>query len=170
MKLKIAIGLTVVLTGCATQQINLTTTFNEEEAIALLKEGKNTIKGSALMRQNNGGTVTCAGNNVHLVPGTAYASERMQALYRNTSRGYLPVRTKQTQSPFANNDPNYTKHVRKTVCDAQGYFKFDKLADGDFFVTTTISWRANPYFMEGGALMQKVSVKGAEVKEVTLAP
>lgn len=170
MKMKIAVLLSILLTGCATQQVTLKSTFNEKEASVLMEEGKNTIKGSALIRQNNGGTVTCAGKPVYLAPVTESASERILHFYKNTERGYMPILAARNESAFANDDPKYAKYTRNVTCDAQGFFKFEKVADGSFYVVTNIQWRTNPYLLEGGALMARVSVKGGEVKEITLAP
>ncbi|KWT64450.1 MULTISPECIES: hypothetical protein [unclassified Variovorax] len=50
----------------------------------------------------------------------------------------------------------------------QGFFTFDGLADGEFFVTTVVLWQVG-YAVEGGALMGRVAVAGGESKEITLA-
>ncbi len=81
--LKIATVATVfMLAGCATTPttVNLVYAFDVGKAKALLVKGPNTIKGSALMRQRNGGVVTCAGYKAYLVPYTEYAAERMRHL------------------------------------------------------------------------------------------
>jgi len=172
MKKILIAALVLVLTGCVAPvpKHTLTTTFNEKEAAALMQPGANTIRGSALIRQNNGGVVTCAGNPVYLVPATNYALERFQAIYKNTGRGYYRQVAPQTESHFTNDDPSYYKSARPTTCDALGFFKFDNLSDGSFFLVTTIQWRVNNYLLEGGSLMLRVNVKGGETKEVTLTP
>jgi hypothetical protein len=60
--------------------------------------------------------------------------------------------------------------MRNLICDAQGFFKYENLLDGEYYVVTDIQWAANRYVLEGGYLMLRVSVKGAEIKEVVLAP
>lgn len=162
--------LTSLLSGCVSQQVTLRATFDQEETARLLAPGKNTIKGSALMRQNNGGTVTCAGSVVTLTPVTDYSTERMQAIYRSSERGYVRRLVRDTKSAFANDNPEYRRSVRTVGCDAQGFFKFENVGDGRYFIITTIQWHANQFFLEGGHLMQKVAVGGGDVKEIVLAP
>jgi hypothetical protein len=169
-KIFIAGIMVATFAGCAVQpvaKINLSTKFDKEEAQKLLKDGPNTIKGSALIRQAGGGVVTCAGREVRLVPATAYASERIGYIYNNGSSGFAPA-YKQTQ--FSENETDYFVNVKNSMCDAQGYFKFEKVADGEFYVLTNILWRVNQYNNEGGALMRKVKVNAGEIKEVVLAP
>ena len=53
----------------------------------------------------------------------------------------------------------------------RGGVKFEKIADGSFYVVSSITWQvANRYFPEGGGLMYKLDVRGGEVKEIVLAP
>jgi hypothetical protein len=170
------LGLAISVAGCAVPQqpkIDLLSKFDKEHAERLLSEGKNTIKGSALMRQVGGGVVTCAGQAVSLIPATAYATERMTHLYRTDTGGTRPASVLQmNREPFSNTNPEYYAATRRGMCDAQGFFKFDKVADGDFYITTVIRWKSNPNspMYEGGAMMRKVSVANGETKEIVIAP
>ncbi|MDD9857135.1 MAG: hypothetical protein OXU96_03675 [Gammaproteobacteria bacterium] len=56
---------------------------------------------------------------------------------------------------------------------------FKDIADGDFYVTLSITWEVpsqNPCLRgiipdkEGGELMQRVTVSGGETKEIVLSP
>ena len=76
----------------------------------------------------------------------------------------------QTASPFTNDNPAFYQATKESTCDAQGFFKFDSIADGDFFVVTTVRWSPGGYTYEGGTLMRRVSLKGGETKEIVLAP
>jgi hypothetical protein len=143
-------------------------TFDVDQARAMLKPGSNTIRGSALIRQRGGGVVSCAGREVYLVPATEYAKERMSHIYGNTERGFNPA--------FGGRDIGlaenkaYSDAARRTLCDAQGYFRFTNVGNGEYFVATTIVWQVNPYFNEGGALMERVLLRGNETREVVLSP
>lgn len=175
---KIALVLcALTLVACGTRQpqpkIQLHTMFNTEQAQQLMREGTNTIKGSALMRQVSGGVVTCAGQFVGLVPATTYAYERIRHLYGSDLSGTRNAFLAQNNpDPFESTDPNYTEMQKRTLCDAQGFFKFEKLADGEFFILSSVSWKANPnsMYFEGGWMMKRVAVKGGEVKEIVMAP
>jgi hypothetical protein len=159
----------LAISGCVTmgKVVSLHSSFDAEEANRLLQPGKNSIRGSALIRQSGGGVVTCAGNQVELVPATLYAIERMQIIYRNDVRGYA------SPNMFSDRpvppDPRYMNLTRKTICDAQGFFKFENVADGEFFVFSTIVWQVGSAY-QGGHLMQRVSVQGGSTAEIVLAP
>lgn len=156
-----------LLAGCATPKpVPLVASFNAQEARELIKPGVNILSGSALIRQNGGGVVTCAGLPVELFPKTAYATERVKAIYGNTLRGFNSV---ENQFKFTPDYPEYIQLSRQTLCDAQGHFEFSDVADGDFFVFSAIVWQAGGA-PQGGALMQAVSVRGGDSKQLVLSP
>ena len=170
-----ALAFTIVA-GCAipTREIKLNSSFDKELANKLLVQGNNTIKGSALMRQVGGSTVTCAGNKVVLAPVTHYGEERMQYIYGNTTGGtrFHQKNLLEGKPVFVNDDPDYLKLTKEVTCNAQGFFNFEKVADGEFFVVTEISWKANPKIdiPEGGVMFKRVRVNGGEEIDVVLAP
>ena len=168
-KLALTAYMATALAGCAMPQqkpISLRAPFNVGEAAALTKPGVNIVSGSALIRQNGGGVVTCAGLPIVLVPQTAYATERVKAIYGNTTRGYNPITRRLVFTP----DPStYMQMTRETLCDAQGNFTFPDVADGSFYVISVINWTvANS--PQGGSLMQFVSVSGGQSQQVVLSP
>jgi len=136
----------------------------------MLEQGENTIKGSALIRQRGGGVVTCAGCEVVLIPATDYARERIRTIYGNEIKGYNTAGFGRKQVKFDSSEPEYFQLMKKTIGDAQGYFSFPNIKDGDYFVVTYIAWKVNDYFYEGGNLMQYVVVSGGGTKEIVLAP
>lgn len=169
-----AVGVVIValLSGCVAnppREVNLNNKFNPDETKRFLESGKNTVKGSALMRQSGGAVVTCAGNKVSLVPSTVYSNERIFAIYGSIERG---VSSRPVKFIPENDEYNRTGR-RVSVCDAQGYFQFDNVADGEFFVTAVVQWNAPGAYgptPQGGGLMQRVSVSNSEVKNIVLAP
>lgn len=131
----------------------------------MLEAGTNTIKGSCRIQQKGSGIVTCAGQQVHLLPATNHATERMLYLYGSKDRGFL---SKEEKPPiFAYEPPEFKKLSIATTCDAKGYFKFEKVADGNFFVITEILWQVGG-FPQGGSLMKRVEVSGGQTKEIVL--
>ena len=165
-----------VLAGCASAPflVKINAPFDAKQASIINQVGNNTISGSALVRQAGGGTVNCAGSEVTLVPVTAYASERMMYLYKNTEKGY----NNSVRANFDPNLPEYHALSKKSICNAQGFFTFKNLADGQYFVTTGIRWETSQYYSgvgnistpQGGGLMRKVTVQGGVTEEVVLAP
>jgi len=168
LKSLLVVSAVVVLVGCAAPQaIQTTTSFDPAHANSMLVAGPNSVRGSALIRQRAGGVVTCAGREVWLIPSTAYAEERFNAIYGNVDRGYTPAFGGKR---VAGEEPQYRELMRKTICDAQGYFKFENVADGSFYLVSAITWQVSAYVPEGGAVMQKVTLKGGENKEIVLSP
>jgi hypothetical protein len=174
--ISLAIGIAVGIAGCGTtpvSKVRMLNSFDAAEAKSLLASGKNSIHGSALMRQVGGGVVSCAGTQVRLIPATAYAQERMVFIYQSGTAGTKSAMQLQLNpDPFEATDPKYFEMQKVAICDAQGVFKFNDVADGDFFIITQITWKANPSssFFEGGTMMRRVQVRDGERRELVIAP
>jgi hypothetical protein len=160
----------LVLPGCqnvSTKRVDLFKSWNSKDVAHIHEEGVNTIKGSALIRQRRGTTVTCAGQQISLIPDSPYARERMRHLYGSLVKGFRPVGQKIQFSPDFD---TYIAATRKTTGDTQGFFTFEKVPDGSYFVVTTITWAATEYLYSGGGLMKRVDIKGGQTKSIVLTP
>lgn len=143
--------------------------FDASEIAWAKTPGKNTLRASALLRQNGGGVVTCAGKDLSLVPASAYSRERMSRIYGNTSRGYWQPLVFDFNPRVPDPEPAYIQSQISRVCDPQGFVTFTNLPDGEYFATTEVVWSTgNTYSYEGGMLMQQVRVEGGETKEIVL--
>jgi hypothetical protein len=103
-------------------------TVDEAELAPYLGRGSGTIEGQAVVGRGNGETETCRGTGVLAVPAIDYVREGYEA----ARDGYV-----------VENPPNPLLRdvVRKADCDRDGYFTFDGLPDGEWFVSTEITWR-----------------------------
>jgi hypothetical protein len=116
------------------------------------------------MRQQGGGVVTCAGQPAWLIPATNYAIERLGYIYgggesgANRFQGFL----------FSPDPSEYRSSMRSTKCDAQGNFAFEEVADGEYFVTTSVQWVVN-YAQQGGNLMQRLRVGNGKIANVVMS-
>lgn len=172
MKKTILIALfTAFLTGCMTvKTVELQSEFDSQAAMAQIEAtGNNTIKGSALVKQRGGGIVTCAGRDVKLIPVNDYSEEINGHLFGNTQRGYLVLSMFSSVTDFNNTDKRFFQAIRTTMGDAQGYFEFDKVKAGEYFVQTRISWATGDISKEDCLLMLRVSVKDGETKKIVLS-
>jgi hypothetical protein len=167
-----ATAMSIALMGCAAPPglqseppVPIRGAFDEGLARKLVGEGVNTIRGNAFMRQRGGGVVTCAGSEVYLIPATQYAKERMAYLYG--TQGESGSNSHRRQFSFNPDPPSYTAIVRTTRCDSQGNFVFDRVADGEFYVQTQVSWMAGS--LQGGNLMHRVSVGGNQSISLVLS-
>lgn len=170
-----SIAIALLQSGCVTQPqvrtIKLKHSFNEEEARIALLKGNSVIKGSALHRQAGGGVVTCAGLEVRLVPATEYTTERIRALYGSSLGGFRPLNAQKVV--FEPESVSQQLFVRDTTCDAQGYFKFEDVAPGRYFIVNTIQWTiptgAYTSTQEGGTIAKQIAVEPSSVVDVVLA-
>jgi len=162
----------LLIAGCTTVEVPINSSFSSKDVSWFNSQGTNTIAGSAFLRTKGGDIKTCAGYDVTLLPYSDYASERMAYIYGNANEGYRTLGL-QRKFEFSNESPEYSKHSKTTKCDAQGKFEFNNLPDGDYYVTTGVSWQAGvgagaELFPEGAMLMKRLTVTGRNTKKVTL--
>jgi hypothetical protein len=143
----------LALGGCVAAP-EITSTFNPVEAEHINRQGTATISGQAFLRRNDGVVVYGASSDTVLVPASTYAKERVAALYRGGKvNSFVP-------SP-KNTDPRYEQMARRTKNDGEGRFTFDRVADGDYFVMTTVMWMAGDW-RQGGNIMEPVTVRNGQ--------
>ena len=168
----IVVPLATIVSGCVVPQPvapAVIADYDASEAAYIHESGPNEIRGQAFLRQRGGGVVTCASDEVSLIAATAYAKERLATLYGTISAPARHVGTDRVGPP----DPRYLADWRHTICDAQGNFIFERVADGDYFVVTTVVWEARGRYgmtTQGGPVLAPVSVRSGEVKRVIIAP
>lgn len=172
MKIALSLLAVAMLSACAPMPtrpprptVVIDVPFDAAQAKAMLTTGVNFIKGNAFMRQRGGGVVTCAGMNVVLTPATAYATKRIWNIYGNTVSGFSD---NPTPPAFTPDYPEYMTLVKMTKCDSQGNFTFDRVADGEFYITTSVAWMAGSR-LQGGNLMAKVKVENGASESVILS-
>lgn len=157
-----------LLVSCGTSHI-MKSKFDKEKASAILSKGKNSISGNSLIRLNSGGVVTCAGLPVLLRPVTEYTQEYIQAIFGSTERG-SKRNSNFNKVNFQELSPEMEAYTKISTCDSLGNFVFENISDGEYFLSTGISWMASPYVTENWSLMKKVQLKDGEVLKVSLTP
>ena len=155
-------GLSLAACAPTVMQVSLTPA-DMEMASAMLGRGASTIKGSALLRQRGGGVVTCAGNDVFLIPATESGSRELQRVF-GSGHGYVRRGGDATLGGgklVAPPEPN-----RRTVCNAQGFFTFDSVLPGKWYIMTTVVWTAGDEYQGGTLLAMAEAQEGREVEVV----
>lgn len=183
-KCALALSTALLVTSCESIEkkyeiptYRLVNSFDAVQAGQLIMaEGTAKIKGNALLKQKGGTVVTCAGNDVSLIPYTEYANERLTVLYRNAAKGYNPYYGRIYK--FSGDEQNYKAYQKHSTCDSDGKFEFDNLKEGTYFVITSVTWKIQKYISkyskyptertEGGNLIQKVQVKQGETKNIVM--
>ena len=182
MRIKTALSIfcCFVFGACGMNQaITIKAPFDESQAKTMLLPGSNQIKGSGLIRQAGGGVVTCAGNNVILMPVTNCAREWAKHVFGSDIEGYYS--TDMYRSITFPGAELFLNTVRLTKCDAAGFFNFTNVADGSFYVITRINWTVPVYTRignrltvqdesQGGSIMKSVTLSRGSKVEVTLSP
>ncbi|WP_326543773.1 hypothetical protein [Pseudorhodoferax sp.] len=163
-------SLPLLLAACASPgrygstTVQLLKPFDQDQALHQLRDGPNTLAGTALLLHPYGGAATCAGQQVALIPATAYADERMTVLYGPARQGVVwpPGPT------FAPDSLAYEAAARTATCGAGGAFQFDKVADGAFYVVAIVPWEPRPETSRRASLAQRVEVKGGKLQTIEL--
>jgi hypothetical protein len=136
-----------------------------ELAKAMLAEGTGTIRGSALMRQRGGGVVTCAGNQIYLIPATQSATKEMRRLFGG-DEGWVP---RGGDAVFGGGTLVLTPEPnRKTVCNAQGFFTFANVRAGKWYLLTSVVWTVGDDY-QGGAMLGSAELAEGKETEVVLS-
>jgi hypothetical protein len=137
--------------------------FDPKAAAHIRQEGSAKITGQAFLVLPGGQTRLAAGEVVRLVPDSAYARARFETLYQG--RKFVRARD-WTNIPA---DPAYTEFTRTTTTTSAGYFTFDRVAPGRYFVATQKVYRPqDALFPEGGAMYETVEVKDGETARVVV--
>jgi hypothetical protein len=161
LKLTLALCGALLLPACIERK-PATVAFSAEEAAFIKKPGTAVVTGHAFRTKPSGAVVNAAGEVVRLVPVTAYARERFRNLYG--SRKYVPHRDYPRDD---NPDPAYGDYTRTTKAESNGRFVFEKVAPGEYFLTTQIIWGDEDALVrEGGSVYDNVTVTGKETHPV----
>jgi len=151
------------------ETIAVSAPFDEPEAKRVFADGNNTIFGSAVVHQVDGGTQTTGCLVAYLIRQTAHADERIMAIYGDAERGNNYIVWGQ-RIAFEPDLPAYQENQRAVACDPQGRFEFQTVADGGYYVIANVYLSASdgpP--REGQAFMRRVHVDGGETISVDLS-
>ncbi len=132
------------LAGCVPvrKDVKMTKSFNHSDHRGYSQSGNNTIAGQAFLRQRGGGTVTCAGFEVFLMPNTPFFQEIINII-------------RQGNKPAIYGSP-FTGYGHKTICDAQGNFEFNNIPSLPWVVMTEVKWMVKS--QQGGILLKHVNL------------
>jgi len=149
-------GIFAAVSGCVatgTPRV-MTTAFDPQAASFIHQEGRARISGQAFIRRNNGELLRAVGTDVALIPRTAYADERIAALYGDRNQLRWGAQVPET-------DPRYTQYMRKTVASSGGSFSFDHVADGAYYVVAMLHLPSEVLFQQV-PILERVTVEGGE--------
>lgn len=136
--------------------------FQLDEYAPYRAKGTATLSGEAFLRTRGGDVRYAAGENVMLIPATAYSTEFLVFDLIQGKKEIVPVLDKRLYD-----------EIRTAQADSKGRFSFTDIPDGAYILYTSIYW-ALPYASSsylstaGGPVWKHVSVKEGEHKTIVL--
>jgi hypothetical protein len=159
-------GFLAVVAGCAPTMVQMSLApADMEAATAMLASGTSTIKGSALIRQRGGGVVTCAGNEIFLIPATPSATSELRRVFGD-DKGYVPRGGDATLGGGKLVVP--PRPNRPGVCNAQGFFTFPNIRAGKWYVMTSVIWTVGDQY-QGGSMLSSAEVREGQEIEIVIS-
>lgn len=157
-----ALLIVIVLAGCASTGAPLVSAvaFDARAADFVNASGKAKVSGQAFVRRTSGKLLRATGTDVLLIPRTAYADERIAALYGDGKQLRWGARV-----PAA--DPLYDQYMRRTVASSGGSFSFDRVADGEYYIVAMIHLPSDYLFLQF-PILERVSVSGGRSVRVVM--
>lgn len=138
--------------GCGITTRPMTNNFVLGQYSSFQKSGTASLSGQAFMRQQGGNVVRCSGEEVVLVPATAFFREILQ-MGRERAKPENLEALKAEYAPVA----------RRTRCDADGKFKFDNLPPATWIVQTQVRWIVGSVPQGGTLAVETTTTAGQEV-------
>lgn len=162
MRFLLAVVAVALVSACASPPYEIKAPFDPAEFAIAEQTGTGVIEGQAFMRQRGGGVVTAAGNEVVLVPANRYTEEMARAVQMGLQAG-----------GWANLVPEYHLYTRAEIAGVDGDFRFENVPAGDWIIATQVMWSVplGGYYssIEGGSLVQKISLSEGEIERVILS-
>jgi len=150
MKIFISFLIAAVVAGCASPTPKIQRIpFPVAEYERLPSTGEQIVSGQAFLKTNSGDVKLAAGSEILLNPVTSYSDQFYN--YHCKGKGAL------TEA-----DPRYLKYIKTVIGDADGRFKFSNVAEGEYYLVTTITWMLPNGAWSGGLVCRKVTVSAEQ--------
>ena len=156
------------LVGCASTKITVDIPYDGSEVQWSLVEGSSSIEGDAFLQRNDGMLVKCSGRFVWLTPFSSYEEELVTKVTGKPEGGF---NTYGIGRKVWDADEDYMKmsnDSRKSTCDVDGKFAFKNIPAGTYYISTEVVWKVDDYFLEGGGIVKKITVKEGESLKISL--
>lgn len=150
----VLLSASVVSCAVAPKKQPMLTHYSAEDHVDFTQSGSASTSGQAFLKQAGGGIVTCAGNEVILMPDTPYFKEMISILQSNNL-------------PDIKEKGAYAGVSRKQICDAQGNFYFDKLPSKKWILMTSVNWVVS-YEQQGDILIEYIDLTKEQSKKAIL--
>jgi hypothetical protein len=136
---------------------------NFDPAIAsyALETGATEVIGSAFARQRGGGVVSCAGNDVWLLPDEPFFAWVVTPVVVRVTESALSLSgggsSTTREWPIATRLRDTMQYARRSQCDIDGRFRFSDVPRGQYIVATVILWEVGRS-QQGGAAVEAFTI------------
>lgn len=155
----------IALSACVTTQ-PISFDYDAAELASYQKQGDETVFGQAFLRQAGGGVVVCAGEPVYLLPNIGPFAE---AYLLRKQRIIARVDGKDSVITAGLRDPQMSKAIRTSQCDAQGNFTFENVPAANWIVYSRVQWVVGQYQVpQGGDLFSILVTDGVGESKILL--
>lgn len=137
--------------------------FNPDEAAHIHQVGSASIEGTLSVPDRYDGTmlVPPPGSEIRVYPDTAFARERISALFGDRNVSWDPV-------DIIDDDRRFKALSRVGRTDETGHFRIDGLPAGTYFVVGTGFFRDGARLQKSALLYQKATLAKGQALTVTL--
>ena len=149
----VSMAAALLLAACGGPPVTINADVSDADLAPYRQAGTSVVFGQGFLRQQGGGVVTCAGEQVLLMPDLPPIRQAIEA-YRHGSQVTMTGRS-------------WDNTARKTTCDAQGNFRFEGLPVANWYVGTEVRWQVG-YAVQGGSLGSPVATRQGETTQVLL--
>jgi hypothetical protein len=127
-----ALVLLAIAGGCASDPApdQILTPFHDDDFAYWSQPGSYKVAGTAAFKRDDGQVLTCAGQDVLLLPLTGYTMELSKLL--ESGQGFPP-----------NYERRARKYQHKATCNADGKFSIGAIPSANWLVATHVSWTDN---------------------------
>lgn len=150
----------IALSACSTSSRNEMVAKYDPNALAWSHAiGANAIEGKAV----SGQLVSTGGTRVDLLPFSGYTSDLITYAYGNTTGGAEIRDIAPRVSPlFRAND------IKTVFCNVDGEFQFEHVAEGDYFLIASLTWKGLLGENRNKHVMKRVNVTSGETVQVII--
>lgn len=137
-----------------------TAPFVESDFAWALQPGTGVIAGQGVLRAQGGILMLATGETVTLVPKTPFTDDIVAA---TRTEGFFD------RFDNAKKPPAYEKYRRVVIADDQGYFRFENLPAGEWYIVTRVLWLTSDQLgqsiLNGGLMWGQITLKDGEVRD-----
>ena len=166
MNKSLILTIATLLTGCAnmTEPVEIKRiSFPESEYLSLPQSGSGKISGQVFLKTTGGEVKYGAGSKVWLNPKTSY-SDQWYSIQQQNNFNIYGYGIKKLNNP----NIRISDFVKETQADGFGYFNFDNVPPGLYYLSSGVIWQPIKGAPQGGLIVKIIKVVDDKEIEIML--